>query len=107
MAVPPNIPVCLKHNTLAIYQKGKGLSGAGATRFESAFSIARDNLVKYGYLSPASKAEGVVEQIRLTGKGHDLERKKRNSPGTSQKQAEFDRLFEAWQRTQEGSADGR
>lgn len=59
------IPAVLRHVTLAVFKK---LRGDDEHRFKEAFTIARAQLAKYGYLVPESET-GSVEHIKLTAKG--------------------------------------
>jgi hypothetical protein len=62
-----DIPVLVKHVTVAVYNGGR-LRGRGKSRFEEAYMIARATLTKQGYLVKGSE-EGPSSNIKLTAKG--------------------------------------
>jgi hypothetical protein len=60
-----DIPMLVRHSTLAIYSKS---TGGGAEGFIKALRISRDTLAKQGYIYSSSGLP-VLQDIRLTSKG--------------------------------------
>lgn len=82
-----NIPILVKHVTIAIWTK----QGKVPARFHEAFDIARSQLVKQGYLAPGSQL-GPAERIRLTSAG--VKRNRKHLREGAHKNREFDRVYE-------------
>jgi len=60
-----DIPVLVRHSTIAIYNKS---TGGGPQGFMQALRISRDTLANAGYLYQG-KGLALLEGIKLTGKG--------------------------------------
>jgi hypothetical protein len=92
-----NLPKLLKHTTVAVYNNLKVADPKD--RFSQAFTIARAQLMKYGYLSAGSDV-GPVSKIHLTAKGVKREAKHGREPGGYAKSTTFDRMYR-WIETSE------
>lgn len=87
-----DIPVLLKHVSLAIYKNGYG-SGSKEQRFWHCFDAARWRLVEWGYLAKGSQ-KGPVTDMRLTAKGRVKNAEHMREPGRAAKAALFLELYE-------------
>lgn len=86
------IPFLVKHVALAIYESGDVKGSTPTQKITGAMDIARHRLVEYGFLYPGSQT-GPVENMKLTAKGLERERKhKYHGPKT--KNQKFDKLYE-------------
>jgi hypothetical protein len=93
-----HVPDLLKHMTLAIMEN-TGRTDAG---FLKAFQIARDKLVRDGYLTSASSKGPSTDKIRLTPKG-DRQNRKHAREGKGKSKL-FDLYF---RRTELDEAEGK
>lgn len=87
---PANIPVLVKHQTVAIFKKDR--FGPRRERFRRAFAISRRNLVLHGYLAPGSDSDA-LDKIALTEAGRHREREHGKERGRVGKERLFDTLF--------------
>lgn len=83
---PAEVPVLVKHVTLAIYKDGK-LSGPRRERFQQAYAMACSTLAKQGYLT------GNTDRVELTSQGRSRDRTHQRERGASGKRMMFDRLY--------------
>jgi len=67
-----NVPLILKHCTVAIFKGPHGPSGSTRKKFKESYAIARSRLTEYGFLAPGSE-DGPSDNIRLTAKGQQRE----------------------------------
>lgn len=79
----PRFPALFKHMTLAIWKK----TGRSPQAFQSAFMMALNFLITYGYLSPKSSPA----RLYITGKGKAQNAKHESEPQT--KSANFDAAY--------------
>lgn len=85
------IPILVKHVTLAIYREG-GLHASWREKFRKSLDIARARLVEYGFLRNGSE-EGPVENIVLTAKGLRQDHQHRREHDMARKNRDFDRYY--------------
>ncbi len=105
--MPPRnrVPNLVKHNTLAIYKKGKIEGSTNKERFRSAWNIARARLVEYGFLMKGSE-RGPHGRIKLTGKGRTRNQEHKSEKGVSAKSMLFDQMFEWIRQDEQSGKDG-
>lgn len=85
------VPFLVKHVALAIYESGDVHGSSKVQKITGAMDIARHRLVEYGFLRRGSE-KGGVDQIHLTPKGLDRERKHKHH-GPAAKNKKFDQLY--------------
>jgi hypothetical protein len=85
-----NIPRLVKHVTVSVY--GKLKVADQKDRFKQAFTIARAQLAKQGFLTEGS-VDGPASGIHLTGKGARQNAKHVRERSVGDKDSEFDRMF--------------
>jgi len=85
------VPFLVKHVALAIYESGDVHGSSKVQKITGAMDIARHRLVEYGFLRRGSE-KGAVDQIHLTPKGLERERKHKFH-GPAAKNKKFDLLY--------------
>lgn len=98
-----NVPVLVKHCSLAIFHSGDVI-GDAFKKTQDSFKIARHRLVEYGFLVDGSQLGG-PENIRLTGKGHAAESRHRREADSTRKTAQWDKLYALIQEDAEDVAE--